>query len=124
MWSPRSLVLGGAGTQIKFRLLDIFGGNQMGGGKMGGRGRFWRSGPVSEVPAMGIGTQSPLPEGPAFGGALGEDFWGPYAPQGRLWLWSRIFHRIWLTQKHVSGRMAAIIERREEKAGHFGSFRQ
>ena len=32
----------------------------MGGGKMGGRGRFGRSGPVSEAPTMGIRTQKPL----------------------------------------------------------------
>ena len=51
----------------------------MGGGKMGGRGRFWRSGPVSEAPPMGIRTPQPLPEGPAEGGALGEGPLGPYA---------------------------------------------
>ncbi len=31
----------------------------MGGGKMEGRGRFWRSGPVFEDPPMGIRTQKP-----------------------------------------------------------------
>ena len=45
----------------------------------GGRGRFGRSGPVSEAHPMGIRTPQPRPEGPAFGGAVGEGLWGPYA---------------------------------------------
>ncbi len=45
----------------------------------GGRGRFWRSGPVSEAPARGVRTQKPLPKGLAFGGALGEGLVGPSA---------------------------------------------
>ncbi len=51
----------------------------MGGGKMGGRGRFWRSGPVSEAPPMGIRTPQLLPKGPSFGGAPGEGLRGPYS---------------------------------------------
>ncbi len=51
----------------------------MGGGNMGGRGRIWRSGPVSEAPPMGIRTQKPVSKNPAFGGALGERLLGPYA---------------------------------------------
>ncbi len=49
--------------------------SDMGGGKMGDRGRFW---PVSEAPPMGIRTPQPLPKGPAAGGALGEGLRGPY----------------------------------------------
>ena len=43
---------------------------QMGDGKMGERGRLWRSGPASAAPAMGIRTHKHLPKGPAEGGAL------------------------------------------------------
>ncbi len=52
---------------------------EMGGGKMVGRGRFWRSGSVSEAPPMSIRTPQPIPEGPAEGPALGEGLLGPYA---------------------------------------------
>ena len=41
-------------------------------GKIGGRGRFGRSGPVSEALARGIRTQNPLPKGSLQGIALGE----------------------------------------------------
>ena len=48
----------------------------MGGGKMGGRGRFWRSGPVSEAPPVGIRTPQPLPlRAPPSAGPLGRGFW-------------------------------------------------
>ncbi len=61
------------------RILDKAGGSHMGGGGVGGRGRFWRSGPVSEAPAMGIRTQRPLPKTLSEGGGLGEGLLGPYA---------------------------------------------
>ena len=54
-----------------------FGGSDMGGGKMGGRDRFWRSGPVSEATGIGIRTQKHPPPRPRRG-PLGVDF-GPYA---------------------------------------------
>ena len=54
---------------------------QMGDGKMGERGRLWRSGPASAAPAMGIRTHKHLPKGPAEGGALGDGLLGPQIPQ-------------------------------------------
>ncbi len=53
---------------------DFAGRSEMGGGKMGGRGRFWRSGPVSEAPPLCIRTPQPLPEGLA-----SDSFGGPIA---------------------------------------------
>jgi hypothetical protein len=49
----------------------------MGGVKMEGRGRFGRSGPVSQAPAMGIRTKKPLPKVTAEGGGRGEALLGP-----------------------------------------------
>ena len=49
----------------------------MGGGKMGGRGRFLRPGPVSGTPDMCIRAQKHFPEGPAEGGAPLEGGFGP-----------------------------------------------
>ncbi len=58
----------------------IDGGIQIVGGKMGCRGRFWRSGPVCEDPAMGIRAENNLPNrAPPSAGPLGKGFLGPYA---------------------------------------------
>ena len=54
---------------------------QMGDGKMGERGRLWRSGPASAAPAMGIRTHKHLPKGPTEGGALGYGLLGPQITQ-------------------------------------------
>ena len=52
--------------------------------KWGDEAGFWRSGPVSEAPPLGIRTQKPLPKAPARGGGLVEGLLGPYAQRRSL----------------------------------------
>jgi hypothetical protein len=56
----------------------------MGGGTMGGRGRFWRGGPAFGAAPLGILAQKPLPNAPVGGGGLGEMFFVPVCPYRRL----------------------------------------